>query len=200
MRTHGSYSERSDEQGSWRSHGSYKTEGIILKRINYGEADKILTIYTKHHGKIKALAKGIRKLTSRKAGSLELFNHAVVFLVKGKNFDLVTEAQAVDLFKSWRQNLIRVGVAYYFCELVDKLTPEEQENMAVFELLSDSLGKIDKTGLKVLVRDFEEKLLTDLGFGVPAVLQKQSGSLKAYIESIIEKRINSPKIIKRIYG
>jgi len=82
---------------------------------------------------------------------------------------------------------------------VDKLTPEEQENLAVFELLSDSLGKIDKTGLKVLVRDFEEKLLTDLGFGVPAVLQKQSGSLKTYIESIIEKKLNSPKIIKRIY-
>ena len=182
-----------------RAHGSYKTEGIILKRTNYGEADKILTIYTKHHGKIKALAKGIRKLTSRKAGSLEVFNQAVVFLVKGKNFNLVTEAQAVNLFKSWRKNLVRVGVAYYFCELVDKLTPEEQENLAVFELLSDSLGKIDKTGLKVLVRDFEEKLLTDLGFGVPAVLQKQSGSLKTYIESIIEKKINSPRIIKRIY-
>ena len=182
-----------------RSHGSYKTEGIILKRINYGEADKILTIYTKHHGKIKALAKGIRKLTSRKAGSLELFNHAIVFLVKGKNFDLVTEAQAVDLFKSWRQNLVRVGVAYYFCELVDKLTPEEQENLAVFELLRDSLNKLNVANLSVLVRNFEETLLNDLGFGVPALLKNQPGSLKEYIESIIEKKINSPKIIKRIY-
>jgi len=179
---------------------TFKTEGIILKRTNYGEADKILTIYTKHYGKIKALAKGIRKLTSRKAGSLELFNQAIVFLVKGKNFDLVTEAQAVDLFKSWRKNLIRVGVAYYFCELVDKLTPEEQENLAVFELLRDSLNKLNIANLSILVRNFEEKLLTDLGFGVPLILKNQSGSLKTYIESIIEKKINSPKILRSFYS
>ena len=179
---------------------TFKTEGIILKRTNYGEADRILTIYTKRHGKIKAIAKGIRKLTSRKAGSLELFNHAVLFLAKWKNFDLITEAQSVNLFKSWRKNLVRVGVAYYFCELVDKLTPEEQENQAVFELLSKSLAQMDKARLSVLVRDFEEKLLHELGFGVPAVLKNQPGSLEAYIESIIEKKINSPKIIKRIYG
>jgi len=77
---------------------SYKTEGIVLKRINYGEADRILTIYTKRHGKIRAIAKGVRKLTSRKAGSLELFNNVVLFLVKGKNLDIITEAQTVDLF------------------------------------------------------------------------------------------------------
>ena len=82
-------------------HHSFKTEGIILKRMNYGEADRILTIYTLHHGKIRAMAKGVRKLQSRKAGSLELFNHSVLFLIKGKNLDLVTEAQTIDLFKSF---------------------------------------------------------------------------------------------------
>lgn len=179
---------------------TFKTEGIILKYLSYGEADRILTLYTKHYGKIKALAKGVRKLTSRKAGSLDLFSQVVVFLVKGKNFDLLTEAETVNLFKSWRKNLLKVGVAYYFCELVDKLTPEGQENLAVFELLKDSLGKLEKSDLKILVRDFEEKLLTDLGFGVPDILRKQKGSLKTYIESIVEKKINSPEIVKKIYG
>ncbi len=179
---------------------TFKTEGIILKRTNYGEADRILTLYTKNYGKIKAIAKGIRKINSRKAGSLELFNHAVVFLTKGKNFDLITEAQAINLFKSWRKNLIKVGVAYYFCELVDKLTPEGQENQRVFEILRDFLGKINENSLSFLVRSFEEKLLNELGFGIPKVWQEVEGSLKNYIETIVEKKINSPKILKKLYA
>ncbi len=179
---------------------TFKTEGIILKRVNYGEADRILTIYTKNYGKIKAIAKGVRKINSRKAGSLELFNHALIFLVQGRNLSLITEVQTVNLFKLWRKNLTKVGVAYYFCELVDKLTPEEQENRAVFELLKDYLEKINKVNLSTAVRNFEEELLHELGFGVPAVFKAQQGSLKNYIESITERKINSPKILKRIYG
>jgi DNA repair protein RecO (recombination protein O) len=177
---------------------SFKTEGIILKRINYGEADRILTVYTNHHGKIRAIAKGVRKLQSRKAGSLELFNHAILFLIKGKNLDLVTEAQTVHLFKSWRKSLIKVGLAYYFCELVDKLTPDNQPNQVVFELLRETLHKIGSKENKILVREFEEKILHELGFGVPEVLRQTQGSLKVYIESIIEKKLNSPKILKQL--
>jgi len=177
---------------------SFKTEGIILKRMNYGEADRILTIYTSHHGKIRAMAKGVRKLQSRKAGSLELFNHSVLFLIKGKNLDLITEAQAINLFKSWRKNLIKVGIAYYLCELVDKLTPDNQPHEAVFELLKETLKKIGLKENKILVREFEEKLLNELGFGVPEVLRQTQGSLKTYVESIIEKKLNSPKILKQL--
>ncbi len=177
---------------------SFKTEGIILKRMNYGEADRILTIYTSHHGKIRAMAKGVRKLQSRKAGSLELFNHATLFLVKGKNLDLVTEAQVINLFKSLRKNLIKVGIAYYLCELVDKLTPDNQPHEAVFELLKETFKKIGLKENKILVREFEEKLLNELGFGVPEVLRQTQGSLKAYVESIIEKELNSPKILKQL--
>lgn len=179
-------------------HHSFKTEGIILKRTNYGEADRILTIYTSHHGKIRAMAKGVRKLQSRKAGSLELFNHATLFLIKGKNLDLVTEAQTINLFKSLRKNLIKVGIAYYLCELVDKLTPDNQPHEAVFELLKETFKKIGLKENKILVREFEEELLHELGFGVPEVLRQTQGSLKTYIESIIEKKLNSPKILKQL--
>lgn len=182
---------------------TYKTEGIILKRRNFGETDKILTIYSKHYGKIRTIAKGIRKVTSRKAGSLELFNHCILFLAKGKNLDIISEVETINSFRSWRKNLTKVGVAYYFCELVDKLTPDNQANKAVFELLRDYLGRIDaadppggRVNLSELVRSFEEHLLDELGFGVPSDLRKRPGSLKAYIESIAEKEIHSPKIIK----
>lgn len=177
---------------------TFKTEGIILKRVNCGEADRILTIYTKHYGKIRAVAKGVRKLTSRKAGSLELFNHSILFLNKGKNLDILTEGQTIDSFREWKENLIKVGIAYYFCELVDKLTPEEQESRQVFKLLKDYLKKIGNAlNLGVLVRSFEEQLLKELGFGVPEALKKSSGTLKSYIEEIVEKKINSPKILRK---
>ena len=175
---------------------TYKTEGIILKRTNYGEADRILTIFTKHYGKIRVMAKGVRKLSSRKAGSLELFNQSLLFLVKGKNMDLITEAGVVNLFKNWRKDLSKVALAYYFCELVDKLTPDNQPHPLVFELLRQAFLKLGVLPGSRLVREFEEKLLNELGFGVPKVLQKTQGSLKSYIESIIEKHLNSPKILR----
>jgi DNA repair protein RecO (recombination protein O) len=175
---------------------TFKTEGIILKRSNYGEADRILTIFTKHYGKIRVMAKGVRKLSSRKAGSLELFNQSILFLVKGKNMDLITEAQTVNLFKKWRKDLSKIALAYYFCELVDKLTPDNQPHPLVFDLLRQSFLKMGVLPDSRLVREFEEKLLHELGFGVPEVLQKTQGSLKSYIESIIEKHLNSPKILK----
>jgi len=178
--------------------GTYKTEGIILKRVSYGEADRILTIYTKHYGKIRAIAKGVRRITSRKAGSLELFNHSVLFLAKGKNLDIISEAQIVNSFRLWRKSLIKVGLAYYFCELVDRLTPDEQENRGVFELLRDYLAKLNKASLPELVRSFEEQLLEELGFGVSQAARRAPGSLKAYIESITEKKINSPKILRNL--
>jgi len=177
---------------------SYKTEGIVLKRINYGEADCILTIYTKHYGKIRAIAKGVRKLTSRKAGSLELFNNVVLFLVKGKNLDIITEAQVVNLFRYWRKDLLRVGVAYYFCELTDKLTPDEQPNQEIFNLLKDYLSKLSRSSLSDLIKSFEKDILIDLGFGIPKEWENEKGSLKPYIESITEKKINSSEILKKI--
>lgn len=177
---------------------SFKTEGIILNRSNFGEADRILTIYTKSHGKIRAIAKGVRKITSRKAGSLELFNHSAIFLAKGKNLDIISEVQVINSFRRWRKSLFCVGLAYYLCELVDKLTPDEQENQQVFDLLAGYLAKIGILKPLALVRGFEEGLLRELGFGVPADWQATNGSLKSYIETIIEKEINTPKILKRL--
>ena len=177
---------------------TYKTEGIILKRINYGEADRILTIYTKHYGKIKVMAKGVRRITSRRGGNIELFNQTILFLHKGRNLDILQEAQVVSSFKDWRRNLKKVSIAYYFSELVDKLTPEAQANQRVFILLQCFLTKIGTASLPELTRSFEEALLSELGFGVPKELKNNSQSLKDYIESITEKKLNSQEIAKEI--
>lgn len=175
--------------------GIYKTEGIILKRRNFGEADKILTIFTKHYGKIKVIAKGIRKITSKKAGALELFNHCKVVLAKGKDLDIVTETQVINSFSSWRKKLNKVGVAWYFCELVDKLTAEGQTNKDIFELLKNYLENLDQKNSSQFIRSFEEHLLNQLGFGIPPQWRSWQGSLKTYIESIAEKEIQTPKML-----
>ena len=173
----------------------YKTVGIILKRINFSEADKILTIFTKHYGKIKVIAKGIRKITSKKAGILELFNHCKLVLAKGKDLDIITEAQVINSFSSWRKNLSKVGVAWYFCELVDKLTAEGQANKDVFELLKNYLENLSQKDNSQFIRSFEEHLLNQLGFGIPLSWRRWQGSLKTYIESIAEKEIQTPKML-----
>lgn len=177
---------------------TYKTEGIILKRINLGEADRILTIYSKHYGKIKALAKGVRKIASRKGGNVETFNQVSLFLAQGKNLDIITEAEVVNSFKTWRQDLRKVGIAFYFCELVDQLTAENQTNQAVFSLLVDYLKKISQKADLELIRGFEENLLQELGFGPPESLKKSSGSLIKYLETITERKINSLRILRNL--
>lgn len=176
---------------------TYQTKAIIIKRFNFGEADKILTLYTPDYGKIHCLAKGIRKTISRKAASLELFNLASIFTVKGKNLDLITEAYIIDSFLDWRKNLNKVALAFQFCELCDRLSAENQENQSIFELLVNSLEKLrtDDLNLKGLSDGFKKKILELTGFGLPAVCDNKN--LSFYIEEIIEKKINSDLFLRK---
>jgi len=178
---------------------TYKTEAIVIKRLNFGEADKILTLFSKHYGKISCIAKGIRKLTSRKAGALELFNCSTVFLVKGKNLDIITEAKIVESFKNFENNLEGIATAYQFCELVDYLTVVEQRNRRIFQLLKNALRALKKTEkdkFNSYVFHFKKKILKLTGFGFPENLQGEEIDL--FIEDIVEKRMNSNSILKVI--
>ncbi|MGB9911182.1 MAG: DNA repair protein RecO [Microgenomates group bacterium] len=168
----------------------YKTQGIILKRKNYGEIDRILTIFTLNYGKIKVLAKGVRKITSKRAGNLETFNFCRFLIRKGKTFDILSEVEVLDNFSSWRKNINKVKLAYYFCELVDKFTPEGEKNEKIFNLLKNSLKLLEKNEEEKLKKEFEEKILLFSGFGIPPQL-KDKGNLISYIEKIIERKINT---------
>ena len=177
---------------------NYKTEGVILKRLNYGEADRILTSYTKYRGKIRAIAKGVRKITSRKGGNVELFNHCVLFLAEGRNLDIVTEAQVVNSFSRLSDDLEKTAAGFYLVELIDQLTPDGQVNRQVFDLLVGVLGELKNRRaeeLGAVTRDFEIELLKLLGFWSDAVDIK---NVKGYIEEIIERRLRSPEFQNKI--
>lgn len=174
-------------------HGSYKAEAIILKRINLGEADRLVTVFSKDGGKLTLLAKGIRRLTSRKKGHLELFNRVSLQIAKGKSLDLITEAETLNNFSRLRRNLNRVRIAYLLVELVDKLTAENQEHTEIYFLLCDTLSQLDgETATNNLIADFEVQLLTRLGFGLPD--RHDRVSLESHILTIIEKPLNSKKL------
>lgn len=174
---------------------SYKTEGIILARRNFGEADKILTILTRYHGKIRAVAKGVRKTTSRKRGSLELFNSVIIFLVKGKTFDIITEAEVVDGFGSWRRDLLRVGIAYHLAEVVNKLTREGQEAKEVYQLLTEFYTRLSNKDLDVasLVDGFKKRVLTELGF---LSSSHEVVNLDHYIEELSQSKLKTSRFLK----
>jgi len=174
-------------------HRSYKTEAIVLKRTNFSEADRLLTVFTKHQGKLKLIAKGVRKLTSRKKGHLELFTQVKLQIAKTKSIDIITEAETINNFSNLRKNLNRVRIAYLFSELIDQLTAEGQEHQDVYHLFLQNLTTLNsQSAPKNFILNFEKQLLQLLGFGLPQ--KHDRPSLERHIYSIIERPLNSKKL------
>jgi len=144
---------------------TYQTEAVVLRRRNWGEADRILTLFTPQRGKIRVRAVGVRKPASRKAGHLELFHRANVFLARGRDFDIVTQAETVESFARLRDDLVRSAAASYVVELLDRLSPEEEENTAAYGLIVRTLEALGGEGEPPLVlRCYDLKLLDTMGY------------------------------------
>lgn len=174
---------------------NFKTEGIIIKRRNFGEADRILTVFTKKQGKIQIKALGVRRIISRRSPHVELLNHSLLTLYKGKSLPILTEAQTVEDFSLIKDNLTKVGFAYHICELIDGLCAENQENKAVFFLLVEILERLSKDeDIVNMIHEFEISLLTSLGFYTYSSLNNSFDSL-AFIERILEKKLKAKQII-----
>lgn len=147
---------------------SFSCEGFILKRKNYGEADKLITLFTKNHGKIISLAKGVRKITSRRAGSLELLNRVKVSLHQTKSLPILTEAQVQNSYPDLKIDLNKLSIAFMVLELTDRLFAENQENTKVFDMLTLTLSRINEAQTleesKKIQISFQIKLLTETGY------------------------------------
>lgn len=143
----------------------YRTEAIILRRRDFGEADRLLTLYAPKLGKIRAIAKGVRKPTSRKSGHVELFTHSQLLIARGRSLDIVTQAETVHAFRSLREDLLRTTYTYYAAELLDLFVEEGVENRPLFDLLLAMLGWLgDASDLDLTTRFFELRLLSLLGY------------------------------------
>ena len=174
---------------------AYKTEGIIVKRRNFGEADRILTVFTGNYGKIQARAPGVRKITSRRSSHIELLNLTLLTLYKSSHSSLpiVTEAQTQEEFSSIKNTLRKIGFAYYICELIDRLCAENQENRRVFFLVRDTLFRLaSNIGGDSVIENFEDKLLVLLGF-LPS--SHNLRDKQVFIESILERKLRTTRIL-----
>jgi len=144
---------------------TYQTEAIIIKKIKLGEADRILTLYTPHLGKIRAVAKGIRRPKAKLAGHLELLTHSQISLARGRNIDTIIGSQTINSFLPLKSDLQLGACALYATELVDQFTADHIENYPLLQLLLETMHRLCRGGDNELVlRYFELHLLNEVGY------------------------------------
>ena len=142
-----------------------RAEALVLRHLDWGEADRLLTLYTRRHGKQRAVVKGARKLRSRKAGHLEPFTHVALLMAAGRDLWIVTQADTISAYLELRDDLVLTGYAAYVIELVDRFTFEDEANPSIFNLSIQTLKRLnDGRDAFIAIRYFEMRLLDQLGY------------------------------------
>ena len=146
----------------------YKTEGIVLRSMDLGEADRVLTVLTPRLGKLRVIAKGIRRPRSRLGGGLEPFSDVHLVLAVGRTFDVVTQAALEDPHLGLRNDLHSTAAAWYLVELADRFCEGSADSHEAFILLAQGLAALDAgpvdVSREVVARWFELHLLDAMGF------------------------------------
>jgi DNA repair protein RecO (recombination protein O) len=146
----------------------FRTEAVILRRYDFGEADRLLTLYTPEYGKLRAIAKGARRPNGRQTGHVELFTRAKMLIARGRELHVVSQAEMIDPYLPLHEDLERGGYAHHFVELLDNFTEDEEQNRSAYELLRSALSWISEADhsvdLQLAARFYELKLLELVGF------------------------------------
>ncbi|OLE06313.1 MAG: hypothetical protein AUG82_03690 [Ktedonobacter sp. 13_1_20CM_4_53_11] len=127
-----------------RQQHSYPVEAIVLKRTDLGEADRVLTLLTPNKGKFHAIAKGIRRPISKKAGHLELLSHSQLQVALGRNLDIITQAEVRENFLALRNDLWHMTCGLYLAELVDRFVEDDTKHPEVYALMLEMLRGIEE--------------------------------------------------------
>lgn len=166
--------------------------------MNVGEADRILTVFTRRHGKIRVKAKGVRKISSKRSPHLELLNFSRFVFHEGRMMPLLIEAQSSCSFDHIKDDLTKVGFAYHLCELIDGLCPENADHPLIFDLFYETLHKLQlESDIAPIIHSFEVKLLTLLGFWSKSNYDKNTDTT-GFIEGILERRLRSRRLLFRL--
>ena len=143
----------------------YHAEVVILRRRDLGEADRLLTVFSREYGKLRQIAKGARRPQSRKAGHLELFNRARLLVARGRELDIITQAEALESYPHMHSDLALVGYAAYVIELLDHFTVEAEQNANLYRLICETLERLDQGEEPgSVIRHYELRLLDEVGF------------------------------------
>ena len=144
--------------------GLYKDEGVVLRSIKLGEADRIVTLFTRYNGKVRAVAKGIRKTKSRFGGRLEPFTRVDLVVYRGRDLDTITSADILTSFREVREDFARLAAATAVADLVEKITPDRERAVHVYNLLLGGLRALAGAPTESVVPAFAVKLLSLSGY------------------------------------
>jgi DNA repair protein RecO (recombination protein O) len=142
----------------------YRDAGVVLRTIRLGEADRIVTFLTEGRGKVRAVAKGVRKTKSKFGSRLEPISHVALQLYEGRELDTVTQAETLDHFRPIREDLERVSRATALLEVADQVAQEGEPNPALYRMLVGALRSLSAHSSPLLVTGFYWKLLSLEGF------------------------------------
>jgi DNA repair protein RecO (recombination protein O) len=142
---------------------SYPTQAIVLKHSDFGEADRIITLLTPHKGKIQAVAKGVRRPISKKAGHLDLLNYSQLQVAIGRNLDIITQAETIEPFLHLRGELWHMTCGFYLAELIDRFLEDHAPHEEVYLLLLQMLRSLDADTLEWLQRPSDMQETLDIG-------------------------------------
>ena len=142
----------------------HRDEGIVLRTYKLGEADRIVVLLTKARGKVRAVAKGVRKTKSKFGSRLEPMSHCALQIYEGRELDLVTQAESLDTFRVLRDDLDRIARGMSMLEVVDQLAQEGLPNPELFRMLLGALRTLDSSASPLVTPAFLWKVLALEGF------------------------------------
>ncbi|MFT7599969.1 MAG: DNA repair protein RecO (recombination protein O) [Acidimicrobiales bacterium] len=137
----------------------YRDEGVVLRTYKLGEADRIIVLYTRNHGKVRAVAKGVRRTKSKFGARLEPAAVAFLQLYEGRNLDIITQAETAVVQPLLRSDLERFGRASVLLEIVDQVAIEGEANQAMYKVLTGALAELERAGNPLVVPAFVAKVL-----------------------------------------
>ncbi len=179
----------------------YRVTAFILRRSNIGETDKILTIFSKNIGKLRVIAKGIRKISSRRGPHVDLFNEVSMMLHHGKTMDIVTEVTTIQTYRTGFSSWVRMRAAYLVVEILDKLVPEHVEHQDIYNKLHETFGAIvtiQEQEIDTVLLSFCNEVLSMLGFLSSDKRFSTLATAIAFVERIAERKIKTAKFFLTI--
>src|SRR4051794_15344433 len=144
--------------------GLYRDSGVVLRTIKLGEADRIVTVFTQGHGKVRAVAKGVRKTTSKFGARLEPTSHVALQCYRGRELDVVTQVETIESNRALREGYGLLTHAVPMLEAVDQVAQEHEPNPAVYRMLTGALRTLATQRARAVTPAFFWKLLSIEGF------------------------------------
>lgn len=167
---------------------SVKTNAIVIKRLNYRDTDKLVTLYTEELGKIVAIAKGMRKMNSKARSHLELLNLSKVELIESHGRYIITHAETISTFAKIKSSYEKISESYYILELLDKLSPEDEQNPILYNFLVKTIETLNEIDSPHLLNAYNVKIIKILGYYAESNLRTVDPKLVNYTRNLVRVR------------